>query len=185
MSAEPKKGINWALWLPLVLFGGFFVFAIGGLAWPADKDVESAMIGKPLPEFTLPPAGGSATPLTRADFAKGNPRLINIFASWCVPCAVEAPQLEQMARAGVPIDGIAIRDRDEDIARFLQSYGNPFARIARDDVSQVQIAIGSSGVPETFVIDGAGNIRYQHLGPIMDRDVATLMSELRKAETPL
>ena len=180
-----KTGTRWAIWLPLVAFGAIFVLALRGLLSPADRDVESAMIGKPLPAFELPGAAGSGPSLTRADFVTGEPRLLNVFASWCVPCAVEAPQLDALARAGIPIDGVAIRDREEDLARFLASYGNPFARIARDDVSELQLAIGSSGVPETFVIDGNGVIRYQHLGPIMERDVALLMDEVRKAERPL
>jgi cytochrome c biogenesis protein CcmG, thiol:disulfide interchange protein DsbE len=92
--------------------------------------------------------------LSSADYAKGKPRLLNVFASWCLPCAVEAPQLAALRQAGVEIDGIAIRDRSEDVAAFLERYGNPFTRIGRDDVSAVQLALGSSGVPETFIAMG-------------------------------
>src|SRR3546814_3631129 len=101
-----------------------------------------------------------------AEFQKGKPRLLNIFASWCVPCAAEAPQLAVLKEAGVAIDGIAIRDSREDLDRFLARWGNPYARIGSDVDSSVQIALGSSGVPETFVIDGKGMIVYQHIGAI-------------------
>lgn len=185
MSAGPARRRPWAIWLPLVLFGAFFVLVMSGLVRPADREVTSAMIGKPLPAFDLPAASPDRPALASGDFAKGAPRLLNVFASWCVPCAAEAPQLDALARAGVPIDGVAIRDRPEDIARFLARYGNPFARIGRDDISEVQLGLGSSGVPETFVIDGKGTIRYQHLGPIMEGDVATILGELDKARHPL
>ncbi len=177
--------VRWALWLPLVLFAGFLALVLTGLLSPADRNVESAMIGKPLPAFDLPPAAEGRPGLATADFREGKPRLLNVFASWCVPCAAEAPQLAMLARRGVAIDGVAIRDRREDIARFLAIYGNPYQRIGKDDVSAVQLGIGSSGVPETFVIDGEGVIRYQHIGDIRARDIPMLIGKLREAERPL
>ncbi|MDT0576585.1 redoxin domain-containing protein [Croceicoccus sp. F390] len=193
MKAGRHSGRGWAVWLPLALFAGFIALALSGLFAPAERDVQSAMIGRPLPEFALPPALGdkadeeldSAVGLSSAAFGAGQPRLLNIFASWCVPCAVEAPQLSTLAQEGIAIDGIAIRDRREDIAAFLDAHGNPYRTIGKDDVSKVQLAIGSSGVPETFVVDGAGIIRYQHIGPIMDRDIPRIISEWRKAKRPL
>ncbi|QQN73696.1 DsbE family thiol:disulfide interchange protein [Croceicoccus sp. YJ47] len=186
MSAPtPGRRSRWTIWLPLALFIGFVALVAYGLMAPGERDVRSAMVGNPLPQFTLP-AGVEGTPgLSRAGFTKGEPRLLNIFASWCVPCAVEAPQLDTLAAQGVPIDGVAIRDRSEDIAQFLERNGNPYRAIGKDDVSAVQLGIGSSGVPETFVIDGDGIIRYQHMGPIMERDIAQIMSEWRKAKEPL
>jgi len=180
-SGEPKAP-GWALWLPLALFGAFVVLVLIGLFRPADRDVASAMIGKPLPAFDLRPAIAERPGLARADFTgTGAPRLLNIFASWCVPCAAEAPQLDRLARAGVAIDGIAIPDRPEDVAAFLARNGNPFARIGADDVSAVQLAIGSSGVPETFVIDAKGTIRYQHIGEIRPDHVPLILQKLKEA----
>lgn len=171
-----------ALWLPLALFGGFLALVVYGLVRPADREVASAFIGKPLPAFALPPASPDRPGLTTAEFRAGNkPRLLNVFASWCVPCAVEAPQLAQLAQLGVEIDGVAIRDRKDDLARFLATNGNPFARIGKDDVSQVQVAIGSSGVPETFVVDAKGVIRYQHIGAIRAEDVPLILQKLAEA----
>ncbi|MFC4295055.1 DsbE family thiol:disulfide interchange protein [Novosphingobium tardum] len=169
------------LWLPLALFAGFFVLVIFGLVRPADREVASAFVGKPLPQFALRPAVPDRPGLARADFTDGKPRLLNIFASWCIPCAAESPQLAALARQGVEIDGVAIRDRQPDVARFLANYGNPFARIGADDVSAIQLAIGSSGVPETFVIDGKGIIRHQHIGDIRAEDIPTIMAKLQEA----
>ncbi len=180
MSA-PRLPIRWALWLPLALFGAFVALVVVGLYRPADREVASGMIGQPLPQFALPAALPGKPGLGDADFATGKPRLLNIFASWCVPCAAEAPQLQALKSRGVEIDGIAIRDRPEDVAQFLARNGDPFVRIGKDDVSAVQLAIGSSGVPETFVIDGAGTIRYQHIGDIRADQVDLILAKLREA----
>jgi cytochrome c biogenesis protein CcmG/thiol:disulfide interchange protein DsbE len=179
MSDMPKTA-RWALWLPLALFAGFVVLVMVGLLRPADREVASGMVGKPLPAFTLPAAVAELPGLAHTDFA-GKPRLLNVFASWCIPCAVEAPQLAQLKAAGAEIDGIAIRDKSEDVTNFLARNGNPFARIGKDDVSAVQLAIGSSGVPETFVIDGEGVIRYQHIGDIRPEHVPLILAKLKEA----
>ncbi|WP_336976819.1 DsbE family thiol:disulfide interchange protein [Altererythrobacter fulvus] len=175
------KRIRWTLWLPLALFGGFFVLVASQLLNPASPTVESAMIGKQLPEFTLKPASADRPGLATQDMRDGQPRLLNVFASWCVPCAAEAPQLAALERGGANIVGVAIRDRPEDVAAFLAQHGNPYSRIGADDLSEVQVGIGSSGVPETFVIDGKGVIRYQHIGDIRDADVAMLLGKLKEA----
>lgn len=177
----PKPNSRWMLWLPLMLFLGFVGLVLFGLYRPADREVASAMIGKPLPEFALRPAAADRPGLTRADMADGKPRLLNVFASWCVPCAVEAPQLAALRAEGIEIAGVAIRDRPEDVAAFLNRNGNPFARIGADDRSEVQFGIGSSGVPETFVIDGRGTIRYQHIGEIRPEHLELLRAKLKEA----
>jgi len=182
MSADDPKPRRWAIWLPLAVFATFVVVVIYSLSHPADREVASAMIGKPLPQFDLAPAIPERQGLATSRFSDGKPRLLNIFASWCIPCAVESPQLDQLARKGVEIDGIAIRDRPEDVKAFLARNGNPFARIGKDDVSAVQLAIGSSGVPETFVIDGKGVIRYQHIGEIRPEHVPLILQKLKEAE---
>ncbi|OYZ24577.1 MAG: hypothetical protein B7Y31_14145 [Novosphingobium sp. 16-62-11] len=131
----------------------------------------------------MPAATEDRPGLTTAEMKAGKPRLLNVFASWCVPCAVEAPQLEALRQQGVEIDGVAIRDRSEDLNRFLATYGNPFARIGKDDLSEVQLGIGSSGVPETFVIDGKGVIRHQHIGEIRPEDVPMILEKLKEAQS--
>ncbi|MCY1671274.1 DsbE family thiol:disulfide interchange protein [Novosphingobium sp. SL115] len=183
MSEPVAKRSGLAIWLPLILFGAFFALVIWGLVRPADREVASAFIGKPLPQFNLPAAVDGRPGLSTADFQTGKPRLLNVFASWCVPCAIEAPQLDALARQGVEIQGVAIRDRTADVAGFLATNGNPFTRIGKDDVSEVQLGIGSSGVPETFVIDGKGVIRYQHIGEIRAEDVPLILEKLKGAES--
>jgi cytochrome c biogenesis protein CcmG/thiol:disulfide interchange protein DsbE len=170
------------LWLPLALLAGFALLGWVMLRQPAQREVRSALIGKPLPQFALKPALPGQPGLSRADFIGGKPRLLNIFASWCIPCAVEAPQLAQLRAAGAEIHGAAIRDRSEDVARFLSRNGNPFTRIGSDEVSAIQFALGSSGVPESFVIDARGVIRYQHIGDIRPEQVPLILAKLREAE---
>jgi len=172
---------RWTLWLPLALFGGFCAVVVVGLIVPKSTDIPSKMIGQPLPGFNLPAAVGERPGLAAGNFTGGKPRLLNIFASWCIPCAAEAPVLDDLARQGVEIDGIAIRDHRADLETFLAQHGNPYARLGADDVSAVQLAIGSSGVPETFVIDGHGVIRYQHIGDIRPEEVPLMLGKLREA----
>lgn len=169
------------LWIPLGLFAFFAGVAGYMLTQEKDQFVESAMIGQPLPEFALQPAFADLPGTATADFTQGQPRLLNIWASWCLPCIAEAPHLEALKAQGAEIIGIAIRDRPEDVANFLARHGNPYTRIGSDPISEVQLAVGSSGVPETFVVDGKGVIRYQHIGDIRASDVPVLLSELEKA----
>lgn len=169
------------LWVPVALATALFALFAWQLPRPKNEFVQSAMIGKEIPAFDLPAIVEERPGLSSADLADGRPKLLNVFASWCLPCAAEAPQLEGLERSGANIMAVAIRDRPEDAARFLAAYGNPFSRIGRDDISEVQLSIGSSGVPETFVIDGEGTIRYQHIGEIRPEHVPRLLAELRNA----
>lgn len=170
------------LWLPLVAFVALIAVIAGGLYKPADRTVRSAMIGKSLPTFSLPALVPGKAGLTTQDFGGGEPRLLNIFASWCVPCATEAPVLLQLKDAGVRIDGIAVRDSAADMAEFLARHGDAFERIGSDTDSRVQLAMGSAGVPESFVIDGHGKIVLQHVGAIEASDVAAIVDAVRKAK---
>lgn len=181
-EASPTKAPRWALWLPLVLFVSFVALVVVGLVKPKNTDIASQMVGKPLPAFTLRAASDGRPGLTNADFQTGKPQLLNIFASWCIPCRAEAPVLEELRRQGATINAIAIRDHKADLAAFLDQYGNPYARIGADDVSAVQLAIGSSGVPETFVIDGKGVIRYQHIGDIRPEQIPDILRLLKEAQ---
>ena len=172
---------RFVLWAPLLVFLIFLGVFVTGLIKPESSTIRSHLLGHPLPEFKLAPGVPTQPGVATADFKDGKPKLLNVFASWCVPCAAEAPQLEQLTKTGVTIHAVAIRDRPEDIADFLKRYGNPYTRIGSDPTSSVQIGIGSSGVPETFVIDGKGIIRYQHIGDIRAENIPTLLSELEKA----
>jgi len=175
------KQLRIALWAVVAVAAFLFGLFAYQLSQPKDEFVQSALVGEKIPEFDLPPASTSRPGLSSADLADGTPKLLNIFASWCIPCAVEAPQLEALERRGAQIVAVAIRDRTEDVDRFLEVHGNPFTRIGKDDISEVQLSIGSSGVPETFVIAGDGTITYQHIGDIRREHVPLLLEELRKA----
>jgi cytochrome c biogenesis protein CcmG/thiol:disulfide interchange protein DsbE len=170
------------LWAPLAILVAFVITVALGLYSPADRRIHSRLVGKPVPEFKLPGAVPGKPPLQRAHFAQGEPRILNIFASWCAPCVAEAPQLLAIAQQGIPIDAIAIRDRPEDIAKFLDRWGDPYQRIGSDVDSRVQLALGSSGVPETFVIDGKGVIRYQHIGDIRAENVPEILAAYEAAK---
>jgi cytochrome c biogenesis protein CcmG/thiol:disulfide interchange protein DsbE len=168
-------------WLPIALLALIVAALVWRLANPQDTTIRSRLAGKPVPAFVLPPAIPGEPGLASSDVAQGQPRLLNLFASWCVPCIAEAPVLAELDRRGVAIDAIAIRDRPADVAAFLASHGDPFDRIGSDDNSRVQLALGSSGVPESFVVDGRGVIRYQHIGPIEPDQVPLILAELEKA----
>ena len=165
---------------PLVLL----LLVVGALIWrlatPADTEISSKLVGQSLPDVQLSPLTPEAPPLSLRSFA-GKPIVINFFASWCVPCIAEAPLLGEMSQRGARIVGIAVRDRPDDVAEFLGAHGNPYQALGADPESRVQIALGSSGVPETFVVDGKGIIRYQHIGPIEARDVPVILTELEQA----
>ena len=172
---------RWALWLPLGLFALFVAVVMVSLLRPADRAVKSAMIGQPLPQFALAAAAPDLPGLARADLADGKVHLLNIFASWCVPCAVEAPQLAELRARGIDVVGVSIRDQPEDLQKFFARNGNPFSRVGADNTSAIQFAMGSSGVPESFVIDGGGVIRYQHIGDIRADQVDLIADQVAAA----
>ena len=167
--------------LPLLILLLFVAVVSWRLIVPNDEKIRSRMTGQPVPAFVLAPLVEGVPGLSSNDLASGQPRLVNILASWCVPCIAEAPLLLELKRQGIPIDAIAVRDKPEDVAEFLARHGNPFDRIGSDPESRLQIALGSSGVPETFIVDGKGIIRYQHMGPIEPGDVQALRREWEAA----
>lgn len=170
------------VWLPLavvVLLGNFLYYR---LKQPRDEFVHSTMIGKPLPAFTLQPIIEGAEGLSNGNYGDGKPRLINLFGSWCVPCIAEAPQLEALKRGGAEIDGIALKDTPQAVSAFLSNHGNPYRRIGNDSEWQMPVMLGSTGVPETYVIGGDGRILYQHIGEIRADDVPMLLKKLEAAQ---
>lgn len=166
---------------PLLLLGLIVAALVWRLATPADSNVRSTLEGKSVPAFALAATLPEKPALASSDLADGKPHLLNIFASWCVPCITEVKVLQELKRRGVLIDGIALRDREDDVRRFLVANGDPYERIGSDERSQLQIALGSSGVPESFVVDGKGVIRYQHIGPVEASDVPTILAKLEQA----
>jgi cytochrome c biogenesis protein CcmG/thiol:disulfide interchange protein DsbE len=167
---------------PLAVLLLIVLALIWRLATPVDTNVPSKLDGKPVPMFALPPGIPTKATLSTSDLATGTPHIVNIFASWCVPCIGEVTVLQALKARGVAIDGIAVRDRPEDIAAFLARNGDPYERIGSDSQSRVQIALGSSGVPESFIVDGKGIVRYQHIGPIGASDIPMILTKLDQSK---
>ena len=167
--------------IPIVLL----LWLVAGLAWrlvkPADPAIPSQLVQREVPPFELAPGVPGKPGLKSVDLATGEPRLLNIFASWCVPCVGEASVLAELRRRGVKIDAIAVRDTPEAVSAFLREHGDPYERLGVDPRSNAQIALGSSGVPETFVIDGRGVIRRQYIGPLSAANVPGVLEQLKEA----
>jgi cytochrome c biogenesis protein CcmG/thiol:disulfide interchange protein DsbE len=165
-AVVPKRSLRRALFLvPLLLFAAVAVFLAIGLT-RNPREVPSPLIGKPVPEFSLPPVKGRTLGLSNRDL-KGEVALVNVFASWCVACREEHPLLMQLKAQGfVPIHGLNYKDRPDDAARWLDTLGDPYTRTGADLDGRVGIEWGVYGVPETFVIDRQGRIAYKQIGPI-------------------
>ncbi len=172
---------KWLRFLPVVLVALIVGAMVWRLANPPDPTVQSQLIGKPVPNFEARQALPGKPALASADLADGEAKLVNFFASWCVPCIAEAPVLMELQKRGIRIVGIAVRDRPEDLAQFLGQHGDPFERIAPDPQSQLQFAFGSAGVPETFLVDGRGIVRMEHVGPIASSDIPDIIRAVESA----
>lgn len=151
--------------LPAALFAVVLVALAMGLGHDPHL-VPSALIDRPAPEFVLPSLYQSADGVSRKDL-DGRVTLVNFFASWCAPCREEHPQLMALAkRPGVTLEGVSYKDKPEESRRFLDNLGNPFRHVGIDRAGATAIDFGVYGVPETYVIDGSGRIRYRHVGPL-------------------
>lgn len=159
--------------------GGAFISLLGRMESGTydPRGVPSMLIGQKVRPFALPGDPG----LGDADLAAGYPVVVNFFASWCVPCVEEAAVLLDLKRAGVKLYGIAYKDKPGATAAFLAQHGNPYTRLARDEKGLVGIDWGITGVPETYVVDGGGVVRWRFVGP-MPAEVASrdIPAELRK-----
>tara|TARA_R110001592_G_scaffold58082_1_gene176361 strand:- start:205 stop:729 length:525 start_codon:yes stop_codon:yes gene_type:complete len=163
---------------------GVFIALVAVLAVGLKLDprhVPSPLIGKPLPAFTLPELGSEAT--LSAESLHGTPRLLNVWASWCVACRVEHPLLVELARSGrVPIVGLNYKDARDDALGWLDRHGDPYERTVFDHEGRLGLDLGVYGVPETFVLDRHGIIRYKQVGPIsrevLDDVILPLLDEL-------
>ncbi|MFC7475662.1 DsbE family thiol:disulfide interchange protein [Dankookia sp. GCM10030260] len=162
---------------------GFYAMLRGMSTGSYDpKGVPSALIGKPAPDFTLAPLEGADRPaLSSANLRGGaGPVLVNFFASWCVPCVIEHPQLMKLAKQGVPVLGVAYKDKPADALAFLKKHGTPYARLGTDLPGRVAIDWGLYGVPETYLIDKTGVIRWRWAGPLTEDTLAQELLPLLK-----
>jgi cytochrome c biogenesis protein CcmG/thiol:disulfide interchange protein DsbE len=168
-QAKPARPI-WRLiyLLPLGLFMVLVLVFFSRLEFGGDPDaIPSALIGKPAPDFALPPLAGLPVPgLQRADFA-GKVTIVNVFASWCVPCRAEHPVLTELAKdTRIRVVGINYKDQPGNALAFLNGLGNPYAAVGVDQRGRAAIDWGVYGVPETFLVGRDGVIATKVIGPL-------------------
>jgi cytochrome c biogenesis protein CcmG/thiol:disulfide interchange protein DsbE len=186
MSAAPNRRL-WLVLIPAVVFAALALLFWRGLSGKP-SEIPSALIGKTVPDFALAAVPGLDVPgFGTADLKNGKVAVVNVWASWCAPCRIEHPLLVELAkRADITLIGINYKDEPENAVRFLGTLGQPFAAVGMDRDGRAAVDWGVYGVPETFVVDGQGVIRYKHIGPLTPEAVlGTLVGEIEKAKTPL
>ncbi|MFZ2541206.1 MAG: DsbE family thiol:disulfide interchange protein [Gallionella sp.] len=167
---------------PFVIFVGLASFLYVGLGLNP-REVPSPLVGKPAPAFSLAQLHEPAQQFSPQDM-KGKVWLFNVWASWCVSCRVEHPVLMALANRNiVPIYGLNYKDKPKDGMAWLQEFGNPYVLSATDREGRIGIDYGVYGVPETYLIDKQGVIRYKQIGPVTQRslreDILPLVAELQ------
>jgi cytochrome c biogenesis protein CcmG/thiol:disulfide interchange protein DsbE len=173
--------------LPVLIFAGIAALLFKGLSGDPST-LPSTLINRPTPDFNLPAVAGENVPgLTAADLRQGKVTVVNIWASWCGPCRAEHPILLELAkRNDMVLVGINNKDDPANATRFLGALGQPFAAIGSDITGRTTIDWGGYGVPETFIVDGNGVIRYKHVGPLgSDAVNGRFDAEIKKAALPL
>ncbi len=171
--------------LPVALFAvvaGYFLWGLD----PSRNPREIPLIDKPVPDFALPPLEGAGKPgLSTQDLTDGEVTLGNFFASWCGPCRAEHPYFMRLAEEGtVRLAAINYKDQPADAVQWLEDLGNPYDLIGADEAGRAGIEWVLYGVPETFVVDRSGRIRYRHFGPIyqqiLEEDILPLVESLKR-----
>jgi cytochrome c biogenesis protein CcmG, thiol:disulfide interchange protein DsbE len=194
-APRPEAGSHSArrpllVFVPLVLFAALAALFVIRLYSGDASLLPSALIGRQVPAFALPPVEGlpDKPGFSDADLRQGKVTLVNVFASWCVPCHQEHELIVRLsadpalARAGVRLFGLAYKDEPTNIVRFLAEAGDPFARIGADRKGRTAIDWGVYGVPETFVVKGDGTIAYRYAGPIGEESYReVILPEIEKA----
>ncbi len=190
MTVSPEKPQRSRLWIaaiPIIVFGGLAALFWKGLSGNP-SEIPSALIGKPVPEVSLPAIEGLGVPaFDTASLRQGQVTLVNVWASWCGPCRIEHPFLMELGkRDDLRLVGLNYKDEPENARRFLGTLGQPYAAVIADQEGRAAVDWGVYGVPETFVIDGQGIIRYKFIGPLSPEAIAAVLEpEIVKARTPL
>ena len=163
--------------LPLLLFGGFALVA-GKMLYDQDVNgldisaIPSALIGTKAPALSLPPLEGSNLPALTDAAIKGKLTLVNVFASWCIPCRQEHPLLQELSKdSRITVVGINYKDKSDNALRFLGELGNPFAAIGIDPNGKAAIDWGVYGIPESYLVSADGTILYKKVGPFDARSI--------------
>jgi cytochrome c biogenesis protein CcmG/thiol:disulfide interchange protein DsbE len=171
--------------LPLVAL----VALIAVFAFSLNRDpslVQSALIDKPAPQFTLRAVDGLSVPGFDTAALTGEVTVVNVFASWCIPCRDEHPVLEALKQqTGIRLFGMNQKDAAQNAAAFLAELGNPYDAIGADSNGRTSIDWGVYGVPETFIVDAKGVIRFKHVGPLAMEDIAKeIIPAIERARSP-
>ncbi|MGH6889739.1 MAG: DsbE family thiol:disulfide interchange protein [Rhizomicrobium sp.] len=153
--------------LPGFVFAGLLYLFFHSLSGPPPDELPSALIGRSAPAIRLPALDSRAKAFDSADLRAGHVTILNVWASWCVPCRAEAPALAELSQTpGIVLYGMVYKDKPEAAREFLSQFGNPFSRIDLDGTGRAGIEWGIYGVPETFVIDPRGIVRLRYAGPL-------------------
>jgi cytochrome c biogenesis protein CcmG/thiol:disulfide interchange protein DsbE len=182
---QPQRPRLWIVIIPVVVFAGLAAMLWRGLSGNPSQ-LPSALIGKPVPEFALPAIEGLGIPgFDTASLKQGGVTLVNVWASWCGPCRQEHPLLMELSkRTDIRLVGLNYKDDPANARSFLAALGQPFAAVGADGNGRAAVDWGVYGVPETFVIDGHGIIRYKVIGPMTGEALATVINaEIEKAKT--
>lgn len=184
-TPAPARRGRMFLVAPIAAFVGMGFLAWGLLHNPGDQTVPSALIGRPAPEFNLPPVPGMGQRGFSSADLKGKVSVVNVWASWCAPCRIEHPVLMQLAQAkDFQLLGLNYRDVPENARRYLGGLGNPFAAVGYDESGRVGIDWGVYGQPETFVVSPKGVITYKFIGPLSPESVrSVLLPQIEKARS--
>ena len=187
-SEAPRQGRRWLVTLPLILFiavAGLFLLRLYG---GDPSKIPSALIGRPAPQIAMPALegltnNGVATPGLDPAAFKGKVSIVNVWASWCIPCHDEMPLLATLAKdTRLQIVGINYKDSPDNARRFLGRYGNPFSTVGVDGNGRGSIEWGVYGVPETFVVGREGTILYKMVGPVTPANIDSVLKvEIEKA----
>ena len=186
-GTTPQRFRLWVVLIPVILFAGLALLFWKGLSGKP-SEIPSALIDKPVPDFVLEAIPGLNVPgFATPDLKNGKVSVVNVWASWCVPCRMEHPLLTELAkRPDITLYGLNYKDAPENALRFLGTLGQPFAAVGADHAGRTAVDFGVYGVPETFVIDGQGIIRYKHIGPLTEDAInGALAAEIEKAKAPL
>lgn len=169
-SGEARASLQLRYLIPVSVFITLALLLGWGLTQNS-RNIPSALIGKPVPQFSLPPVQGRTLGLSSADLV-GDVSLVNVFASWCVACREEHPLFIRLkAEDAVPIHGLNYKDQPENAARWLNTLGDPYTRTGADRDGRVAIDWGVYGVPETFVVTKGGRIAHKHIGALTPKDI--------------
>jgi cytochrome c biogenesis protein CcmG, thiol:disulfide interchange protein DsbE len=176
----------WRFFIPVIVIAVLVAFFWRGLYLHPGL-IPSPLVGKPVPAFTLPGVASASPPLSSSDF-KGHVTVLNVWATWCIPCRQEGPALLKFAKTStVPVYGLLYKDQRQDAIQWLQTQGDPYQLDGFDPNGQVALNWGVYGVPETFVIDAHGIIRRKYVGPLTNsmikHSLIPLIDSLRGGKT--